>query len=56
MIAENDVARLFATDIALFVAHRLEDIAVADGRPDQADAFLLKEPLEPEVGHHRCDH
>src|SRR5918993_2566451 len=56
MVAENDVARLLAADIAILFAHRLEDVAVADLGADEADAFLLQPAFKAEIGHDSRDH
>jgi hypothetical protein len=43
-------------DVAAALAHFLENIAIADFRPNELEARFAKLPLEAEVGHDRGDH
>src|SRR5207249_10122318 len=52
-VEEDDVARLLAAEDDPLAQHPLEDVLVADGRPEQPDAFLAELLLEPEVAHDR---
>src|SRR5204863_435111 len=51
VIAEDDVAGLFAAEIAAEAAHLLDDIAVADRGTVEPDPLLRKTVFEPEVRH-----
>ncbi len=51
MVAEDDVARLLAADVAALLAHALDDIAVADRGAVQLEAVALEVALEPEIRH-----
>ena len=55
-LQEHDVPRLFpAEDIAAFT-HRLDHVAIADGRAQQLALLGGQGALETEVGHHRRHH
>ncbi len=55
-IAQDHVPGLLAADIAALFAHRLEHVAVADLRPEEANARFAEPALEPEVRHDGRDH
>ena len=52
----HDVPGLLAAELPALAAKRLEDVAVADGCRQDADAALLHEPVEAEVRHLRDGH
>ena len=50
------MARLLAAEVVAALAHRLDDIAVADRRAHERAADRLEGALETEVAHDRRDH
>ena len=52
---EEDVARLFTAERSLLQLHALENIFVADGSTQHADAIAAERCLEAHVGHGGCD-
>ena len=55
IVAEDDVPRLLAADIAAARAHRLQDVAVADLGSLEGDAILGEAAFKTEVGHDGSD-
>ena len=47
------MSRLLAAELATLAVQRVEDVAVADVGGDDADAVVVHQPVEAEVGHHR---
>src|SRR6266545_6310276 len=45
----DDVTGLLAAEQTVVLAERLEDVAIADGRRDDANVVLLEQPVEREV-------
>src|SRR5690606_4276341 len=55
VVEEDEVAALLAAEVVARAAHLLDDVAVADGRADEAALGALEGPLEAEVAHHGRD-
>ncbi len=55
MVQDDDVSGLLAAQGVALGLHRLQDVAVADGRLDEVDALALHGDLEAQVRHHGAD-